>query len=474
MNPSVASLVYAVGVAGLFFLNRDNSTRTSKALWLPVFYLWILGSRPVSDWLSMAPPNADDAMLDGSPIDAIFFGILLIAALCVLVHRGRRVLSFLNVNGPILVYFLFCLLSVLWSDFPGVSFKRWIKAIGDLVMVLIVLTDKQPVAALSRLFSRTAFILVPISLLFIKYYPYLGRSYDPWTGRQLFNGLATSKNMLGVITYVLVLGTVWRVLTLLRSDETPHYRDRRLWAQGTLLALGVYLLITADSVTSNVSFALGTVLMLATSLRFIRRHAAAVHALVLLLVVGVSSIMFLGGGASTAQALGRTSTLSGRTDIWVALIPMAPNPVVGAGFESFWLSRTVRQRLADATGGQDLNEAHDGYLEVYLELGWVGVSLIAFILIDGYRRSVVAFRRDPAWGSLLIAYIVSAVVYDLTEAGFRMMDPMWIFLLLAIVASGSIVSGIVAESPKSQGMTANPVRRLTNEWVAARAGSRSI
>jgi len=315
---------------------------------------------------------------------------------------------------------------------------------------------------------------VPISLLFIKYYPYLGRSYDPWTGRQLFNGLATSKNMLGVITYVLVLGTVWRVLTLLRSDETPHYRDRRLWAQGTLLALGVYLLITADSVTSNVSFALGTVLMLATSLRFIRRHAAAVHALVLLLVVGVSSIMFLGGGASTAQALGRTSTLSGRTDIWVALIPMAPNPVVGAGFESFWLSRPVRQRLADATGGQDLNEAHDGYLEVYLELGWVGVSLIAFILIDGYRRSVVAFRRDPAWGSLLIAYIVSAVVYDLTEAGFRMMDPMWIFLLLAIVASGSIVSGIVAESPKSQGMTANPVRRLTNEWVAARAGSRSI
>jgi len=464
MNPSVANVVYALGVAGLFFLNRDNSARTSRALWLPVLYLLVLGSRPVSYWLGMAPPDADDAMLDGSPIDAVFFGILLIAAGCVLANRGRRVVSLLSANGPTLIYFLFCLFSVLWSDFPGVAIKRWVKAIGDLVLILVVLTDKQPVAALSRLFSRTAFILVPFSLLYIKYYPYLGRSYDPWTGRQLCNGLASSKNMLGVITFVLLLGAVWRVLALLRREEVPSHPRRSLFAQGTLLSLGVYLLITADSVTSSVSFALGTALMLATSLRFMRRHTAAVHLLVVL-VVAVSSIMFLGGGASAAQALGRSPTLSGRTDIWATLIPMAPNPLVGAGFESFWLSRTVRQRLADATGGQDLNEAHDGYLEVYLELGWVGVGLIAFILIDGYRRSVAAFRRDPGWGSLLIAYIVSGVVYNLTEAGFRMMYPMWIFLLLAIVASGRIVSGIVADSPNSQGATANPVGGMTtNKW----------
>ena len=71
-------------------------------------------------------------------------------------------------------------------------------------MILIVLTDEQPVAALSRLFSRTAFILMPFSLLFIKYYPNLGRAYDPWTGRQMITGLTPDKNMLGVITFVLL------------------------------------------------------------------------------------------------------------------------------------------------------------------------------------------------------------------------------------------------------------------------------
>jgi exopolysaccharide production protein ExoQ len=471
MNASVANLIYAFGIVGLFFLNRDDSVRTSKGLWLPVIYLWVLGSRPVSFWMGVPPPSVGDIMLDGSPIDGAFFEILLIAALGILVLRGRRVLNLLRRSWPILAYFLFCLLSVLWSDFPGVACKRWLKAIGDLLMILVVLTDKRPVAALSRLFSRTAFILVPMSLLFIKYYPILGRSYDPWTGRQMFTGLTTDKNMLGVITFVLLLGAVWRVLTLLQPNEITPRRGRILLAQGTLLAVGIYLLIITDSVTSTVSFALGTLLMLAMSLRFMRRHSAAVHVLVLSLVAAVSSIMLLGGGASAAEALGRNPTLSGRTDIWADVILLAPNPLVGAGFESFWLSPRVHAKLWEMIPGLPLNEAHDGYIEVYLELGWVGVGLIAFILIDGYRRSVAAFRRDPTWGSLLIAYTVSATVYSVTEAGFRMMDPIWIFLLLAVVASGNI--GIVTEPLK--GVTAKRARRLTTDkWAVAREGVTSI
>jgi O-antigen ligase len=342
-------------------------------------------------------------------------------------------------------------------------------------MILIVLTDRRPVAALSRLFSRTAFILLPLSVLSMKYYPSFGRQYDPWTGRQMFNGLALNKNMLGVITYVLLLGAIWRAFTLFRSGEIPRDRNRKLLAQGILLAVGIYVLMLSNSDTSIVSFALGAGLMLATSLRFIRRRAVALHALVLLLVTLVVSTMFFGGGAGAAQALGRDATFSGRTVIWATLIPMTPDPLVGAGFESFWLDRSVVERLADATGGQHLNEAHNGYLEVYLELGWVGVVLIAFILIDGYRRAVAAFRRDPTWGGLLIAYVVSAAVYSVSEAGFRMMDPIWIFLLLAIVASGGVVSGALAASTKSQSATPKPVAGLAaNEWVAARGGMTTI
>jgi exopolysaccharide production protein ExoQ len=444
MSPSLATLVYIAGIGVLFFLNRDDSVRTSKALWLPVVYLWVLGSRPVSFWLGGSTSFGADTQLGGSPIDAAFFQVLLVAALCVLVHRGRRTLAFLNANLPIwiLVYFFFCLLSVCWSDYPGPALKKWIKAVGDVVMILIVLTDGQPVAALRRLYSRTAFLLLPLSVLFIKYYPYLGRSYDPWTGAQGNNGVAYDKNILGVITFVLSLGTVWRILELLQSDKKSPHRRRHLLAQGTLLLMGVSLLITANSATSSVCFVLGAGVMLATGRQFVRRHPAAVHALIMLLAVSVSLVLLLGGRAVTAQAVGRDATLTGRTEIWADVIPMAPNPLVGAGFESFWPSPRVRQRFAELIPGLPLNEAHNGYIEVYLNLGWVGVGLIGLILIDGYRRSVNAFRREPALGALLLAYVLTTTVYNVTEAGFRMLGANWIFFLLAVIEAGSIAARV--------------------------------
>ena len=77
-------------------------------------------------------------------------------------------------NTPILLFFAYCAVSTLWSDYTDVSFKRWIKAVGDLVMALIVLTDANPFAALKRLMAQVGFVLIPASILLIKYYPGLG------------------------------------------------------------------------------------------------------------------------------------------------------------------------------------------------------------------------------------------------------------------------------------------------------------
>ena len=466
MSPLLATFVYMVGIFGLFYLNRDKSVRTSKALWIPVIYLWVLGSRPVSFWMGVPQPDVGAITAEGSPIDGVFFGVLLILTLGILARRKKRVLSLLGGCGPLLVYFGYCLLSIVWSDFQEVAAKRWLKAIGDLAMVLIVLTEIDPKAALSRLYSRTAFVLVPLSLVCIKYYPNAGRSYDPWTGRQMYTGLTGDKNALGVITFVLMVGTVWRVLALLPKEGAARSRGRMLFAQGTVLAMGIFILRLADSVTSIVSFALASVLLVTMNLRPVRRHPAAVHALVLLIVVGVASIFLLGGKASAAHALGRDSSFSGRTEIWTNVIPLAPNALFGAGFESFWLSPTVHEKLWAAIPGLPLNEAHDGYIEVYLELGLVGVALIAYLLVDGYRRSMRAYRRDPKWGALLVAYVASATIYSLTEAGFRMMNPIWLFLLFSVSASDSILCGVVARSSKTENAQADHIPGLAaKEWV---------
>ena len=437
MNPSSALLLFAAGIAGLFYLDRDNSIRTSKALWIPVIWLWIVGSRPVSSWLGLSPVSSDSQLLDGSPLDRFVFLILLIAGILVLAYRSHRTTVLLRASWPILIYFSYCLLSVLWSDFPDTSFKRWTKAVGDLVMVLIVVTDAQPRAALKRLLSRTGFILMPASVLLIRYFNNVGRTYDAFTGEPANIGVTIGKNILGVTTLVLSLGAVWRVVALLQDGEQPN-RGRHLLAQGTLLAFGIALLITAHSATSVACFALGSGLMLAILLVVRSPRPAVVHALVLGTLLAGGLTFVFGAGANVVHALGRQTNLTGRVAIWDAVVPMAPNPMFGAGFESFWIGPRV-QALWRAFPVLHPNEAHNGYIEVYLNLGWVGIVLIALILINGYRRGTNVFQRDSALGALMVTCIVVAAIYSITEAGFRMLDVNWIFLLLAIAASNEIV-----------------------------------
>ena len=126
----------------------------------------------------------------------------------------------------------------------------------------------------------------------------------------------------------------------------------------------------------------------------------------------------------------------------------------------FIFQRTLLQLGWDPRIALGLNEAHNGYIDVYLNLGWIGVCLLALVLISGYRRAVKVFRRDPELGGLFLAYIAAAVVYSITEVGFRMLNPCWIFLLLAIVSASGVTAGFAAgEKRKVLGSKGGTVSR---------------
>lgn len=444
MGVTLAFLVFAIGTAGLFYLDRDKSLGTSGALWLPVLWLWIIGSRPVSSWLGiwfglgqLGAGQGLDAQLDGSPADALVYMALLAAGIAVLIWRKQRTAQLLRTSAPLLIYFAYCFISCFWSPFPAVALKRWIKDIGDLAMVLVIVSDPQPIAALRRVFSRAGFILLPASIFLIRYSP-LGRNYDP-SGVPANTGVTTNKNTLGLITFVIALGALWNFVGLLRTKGS-RIRRRQLIARGGLVLFGIAVLQQAHSATSIACFLLGSVLILATNVRFFQRRASRMHALVLAILLGGGLTMAIGGVGAITGALGRDSTLSDRTDIWKAVIPICPNPLIGAGFESFWnaYGKYVTHGLSKYEIG--LNSAHNGYIEVYLNLGFIGLGLIAMLLVSGYRRAIAAFRRNPEVGGLMLAYVATAAIYSVSEAGFRILTPTWISLLLVIVGSGRLAA----------------------------------
>jgi O-antigen ligase len=195
----------------------------------------------------------------------------------------------------------------------------------------------------------------------------------------------------------------------------------------------------------------------------------------MMVLFGGAAFIF-GGGSGVVHALGRKSNLTGRTDIWAAVIPAVPNALVGAGFESFWISPSVQKFRRGLTGWwhpEVLNEAHNGYIEVYLNLGWVGVVLISILLIAGYRRAVQAYRMNSSIGTLVLAYVIASAIYSVTEAGFRMLDPMWTFLLLAVISASGVTAGLF-EYPAPKKLHSLSSRRggsLATEGLIAKTGT---
>jgi O-antigen ligase len=295
-------------------------------------------------------------------------------------------------------------------------------------MIMVVLTDPDRSAALKRLLTRTGFVLVPLSILLIRYYPGLGRSYSA-DGTPYWGGVTGGKNSLGMICLIFGLGFAWRIIAAYRNRNAPD-RKRLLIAHGALLVMTLYLLREAHSATSLACFVLAGGVMVLTSRAVLSRKPVLVHLLVLAVISVSLFALFFDSGGDLVGTLGRNATLTGRTDVWKRVLGIVQNPLLGSGFESFWLGERLEWMRKLDPG---LNQAHNGYLEVYLNLGALGLTLLAVMMVRGYRNIVVGLRRDQDVSRLMLAYFVVGVIYNCTESGFKMMSPIWIFFLLALM-----------------------------------------
>jgi O-antigen ligase len=296
-------------------------------------------------------------------------------------------------------------------------------------MVLIVWTDIDPLTAAKRLLTHAGFILIPLSLLFSKYYPDVGRNFNK-SFDTIYCGVAGTKNLLGIDCMIFGLTSLWCLLKIY-GERKSTARTRRLIAHSVILAFVAVLFVMAYSATALACLVLASAVMVAVFQRKRNMRAARVHfAVAIALGCALLPLFIL---PSLVKNVGKDTTFSGRTKIWHILPRFVENPWLGAGYETFLSGPRMVQlkALIDKT----FQEAHNGYMEVWLNLGWIGVLLFAFVVVSGYRKAVAAYGRDPTIGSLRIAFFVAVLIEGLTEAPFRMMTPTWFLLLWAITGN---------------------------------------
>jgi exopolysaccharide production protein ExoQ len=428
-TPPIVALFLTVGFV-FFLFRRDvrEQPNVTGALWLPLIWVLLMGSRSVALWLDALGLMKAGSVEEGNPLDALIYFSLILAGIGVLNQRRVSLSEVFRNNGWLMAFLLYCFIAILWSDFPFVAFKRWIKILGHPIMVLILFTEPDPKEALSRLVKRSAYVLVPFSILLIKYYPELGRGYDEW-GLSTNFGVAHGKNQLGCLCLILGFFLFWHWLNIWRAEKGQARRNELLLSGGLLFMIG-WLFAKAHSATSFLSLLIAIAVVLLVDRQWVNKKLIGTYVL-LAVVAFVAADLAFGIFERLVQLTGHGATLVGRGELWRQLLAYHVNPAFGVGFESFWLGNRVE--VFQEGRPWTPNEAHNGYLETYLNLGLVGLLMLIGVIITTFRKIQRELLRNVDWARFRLGLLAAIVIYNWTEVSFRGLSLGWFaFYIIAL------------------------------------------
>lgn len=409
---SLLSLVFCTTlVLFLLWIEGRASRGISMSLWIPTLWILMIASRPLGRWLDVAGSNDSGSLVDECVLTCLTF-----AAIVVLARRKFNWTGALRRQKWLLALLLYMFASTLWSDITWIALRRSARELIFLPMALLVLSEADPRKALLALVRRSAYVLIPFSLVLIKYYPALGREYGRWSGVQMWTGVTFQKNQLGRLCMLTIFFLGWALYRRWRerSGRAGRYQA---WADFLIIFLALYLLRGSDSATSTVTLAMGVFGYIGLSLfRRIRLAVpkAGLVALVIFLMALGTSTPFLGGTdvAGFTKSVGRDSTLTGRTEVWADLLPAREqHSLLGYGFGSFWTD--ARRQF------YDIPTAHNAYLDILLELGEVGLGLYVLWLVSLTGALHRALKDDYEWSSIAICLLLMGLVYNFSESALN-------------------------------------------------------
>lgn len=279
MPPFLALCGCVVFVVMLIVFDPAREPKTSASVWVAVIWLFILGSRNPSQWFDPEVQISAQALQEGNSFDRIVFSALILLALGILISRRFSWMNFATRNLALAALLSFALLSVSWSDFPFITLKHWLRDLGNYLVVLVLLSDPRPLEAIGTALRRLNYLLVPLSVLLVKYFLQYSRRYSTWSGITEYVGAATSKNMLGALCLVSGLFFCWDTLMRWR-DRSKRRTKRILLVNAAFLAMTLWLLRLSQSTTSTICLVLGCLVMLAAKSKILKRHPRLLKSLI--------------------------------------------------------------------------------------------------------------------------------------------------------------------------------------------------
>jgi len=357
---------------------------------------------------------------DGGVSRQLLWGFLGTAGLVYLVVQGidrhRRTIDFGGL--PVAFLFGYVFLSAAWSAAPDSTVKR------ALVLSFVVIVAATGVGGhstawnkdeFSRKLVAPLFILLGLSVLLTVVAP--GRAFTDIGWRGISSHKNEAGQMMAVATLLLLYGSV-----LVRQQRALRY---------CLLGLCVLFLILAKSTTSLLGLILGVGITEVLTLGSTFTRCRSWKALLLGALLVGSALLFVAHQCELLptngevysrllNALGKSETLTGRTAIWEQVLVESRfhNVLIGTGYGGFWVGPDSISGYVRVGDGLYPGQAHNGYLDIYNELGVLGLGLLSGMLVVGAYRVQRLFALGHVEAKLHLAILLMCLFLNLGESTF--------------------------------------------------------
>ena len=318
------------------------------------------------------------------------------------------------------------ILSCLWSQFPLVSLE-WAPVAALNTIFAVYLYRRFSPDQQIRLFLILGWICLGLSIALSLLSPAHGVDYaGSW------RGMYPQKNMCSMMTAFLLVAALYAPATSAFS-----------WVFRILyVGLSIFLIVMTQSATGKISlvllFAYFVVTRCASGLRERERGIALVVAMVFasaLVVVGFAKAQAI------SLLLGKDPTLTGRTEIWHAVMPsILKHPILGYGYRAFWRGYQGESANVSLASHWTVPSAHNGFLEIWLTLGAIGVALVLYSLLRAVRDAFVCLSAGQSPYLAWYACIVFLTIFTNVDEG-ELVIPNSLLWILYIVACVGLSDG---------------------------------
>jgi len=396
--------------------NRAHSRHRPHQEWLEYFFVYSLLISTGGFVFFLTGWNPSQALTEepASYLGRINTLAISLITFWIYLRNYKTVNVAIRASWPLFLFPIVAFLSCFWADDFAVTFRRAYALSFSFLAAACLVALLPPVRMLRSLCLALGLAMI-LSVIFSIFLPNFGvhqagEWLEPrWAGH--WRGIYTHKNTLGnTASFALLMFAVF----------SKHVIGSAVFRRATLIAVGACLFGAASSTGLVVAM-----VMVAASLSFslllnARRGTRT-------LILG-SAFFFLVLAIATAipilsvvfELLGKEPDLTGRVPIWGTLLPWAlERPWLGYGFSSFELAMLPR---FFALTGERLVNAHNGYLETFINFGYLGLAILATVFISFVRNVVYLLKRQSPYERLILPFAVAIFVgvlcSNITESFF--------------------------------------------------------